>query len=61
MYTFDCKINRAVYRLNQIADGEAVMGYSDSATVYRETAVEIGVARLWVQDIIQEMIAREAK
>lgn len=59
MYNFDCKINRAVYRCEEIAASERVMGYDASAQAYEETAAEIGAARIWVQDVIRKIICEQ--
>lgn len=59
LYQLDCMVNRAIYRLNHIADCEAVLGYEESAAMYRETAAEIGSARVWVSGVVRELHEKE--
>lgn len=59
LFNFDVRINRAVYRLREIADGERILGYQESADMYEETANEISAARIWVQNVIRKMLRDE--
>ena len=47
MYNYDGVTTRACSRLEQIAAGEAILGYEESAQTYRDTSDELKEARSW--------------
>lgn len=61
MYNYDCKINRALYRISQIANSERLMGFDASADMYLEMSAEISTARIWLGGVVNEMHKEEVR
>lgn len=58
IYELDCLLGDAVTRLRQVAAGEKVLGYDESAARFEATADEIREARMWADAQLRELITR---
>jgi hypothetical protein len=54
LYNYDAMITRACARIEQISDGERVMGYCESADTYKVMAAEFRENRVWTHDVMAE-------
>jgi len=56
LYNLDNMVHRACSRLGEIALNEDVLGYGDSAQMYRDTAGEIREAHVWLRKELAEAL-----
>lgn len=56
IWAFSAKMDRCVQRCEEIAKGEAALGYEESALTYWELSRELRVAKAWWHELLQATI-----
>jgi len=56
VFAFADKIKNAITRCEQIAEGEAAMGYDESAKQYRDIIAELAEVKGWQHEQLKVLI-----